>query len=171
MLKLVLLSPGMAGRSHELKVERTTVGRLDDNTFQVAEPSVSGHHCELLSRGPAVLVRDLSSTNGTFVNGEKITEGTLKVSQILRLGDIEMRLESDEAGTSSKKHLDRTTVIPGGVSLSQLETGIGSGVLGTQGTGFSKKSNRVNQIFIIVGVFLGLVIIGLLLYISMTIRK
>src|SRR2546430_15775010 len=94
MVKLVLLSAGMAGRSHELKVDRTTIGRVEDNTFQIPEPSVSSHHCEVLLKGNDVLVKDLNSTNGTFINGEKITEAPLKRGQVLRLGQIELRLES-----------------------------------------------------------------------------
>ena len=91
MAKLVILSEGMTGRSHELKVDRTTIGRVEDNTFQIAEPSVSSHHCEILLRGNEVVVRDLNSTNGSFINGEKITEKALKLGQTLRLGQIEMR--------------------------------------------------------------------------------
>ena len=74
MAKLVLLSEGLTGRSYELKVDRTTVGRVDDNAFPIVEASVSSHHCELLLRGGDVIVKDLNSTNGTFINGEKITE-------------------------------------------------------------------------------------------------
>jgi hypothetical protein len=48
MAKLVILSSGMTGRSHELKVDKTTIGRVDDNTFPIAESSVSSHHCEVL---------------------------------------------------------------------------------------------------------------------------
>jgi hypothetical protein len=81
-----------------------------------------------------------------------------------------MRLETGEPSTSAKKHLDRTTVISG-VPRTQLEMITTSGVLGTKGTGFSKKSNLVNQVFIIAGVILGLVILGLLIYISASIHK
>src|SRR5207248_9663951 len=95
MVKLVLLSPGMTGRTHELKVDKTTIGRVEDNTFQIAEPSVSSHHCEILLRGPEVVVHDLNSTNGTFINGEKVSESVLKPGQVLRLGQIEMRLETE----------------------------------------------------------------------------
>ena len=56
MAKLVLLSVGMTGRTHELKAEKTTIGRLEDNTFQIAEPSVSSHHCEVILRGNEVVV-------------------------------------------------------------------------------------------------------------------
>ena len=95
MAKLVVLSAGLTGRTHELKVDKTTIGRVEDNTFQIAEPSVSSHHCEVLLRGNDVVVKDLNSTNGTFINGEKITESVLKPGQILRLGQIELRLEME----------------------------------------------------------------------------
>ena len=171
MLKLVVLSPGMTGRMQELKVDKTTIGRVEDNTFQVVEPSISSHHCEVLLRGSEVVVRDLNSTNGTYISGEKVTERTLKPGQILRLGQIEMRLETDAAGAPAKGHFDRTAVIPGGVKLTDLEQGARSGGFDTKGSGFSKKDNRVNQIFIIIGVVLGLVILALLIYIASTIKK
>ena len=171
MLKLVALSPGMAGRTHELKSDKTTIGRVEDNSFQIVEPSVSSHHCEILLRGSEVMVRDLNSTNGTYISGEKISERTLKPGQILRLGQVEMRLETDAPGAPGKMHFDRTTVIPGGVALTELEQGARGGAFGTKGSGFSKKDNRVNKIFIIIGVILGLVIGALLIYIATTIKK
>src|SRR5678815_5820934 len=101
MPKLVVLSEGLTGRSYELKVEKTTIGRLEDNSFQIAEQSVSSHHCEILLKGNDVIVKDLNSTNGTYINGEKITEKGLKPGQILRLGQIEMRLEGDGASAAA----------------------------------------------------------------------
>jgi hypothetical protein len=171
MLKLVVLSPGMTGRTQELKVEKTTIGRLEDNTFQIVEPSVSSHHCEVLLRGGEVVVRDLNATNGTYISGEKVAERTLKPGQILRLGQVEMRLDTDAAGVPARGHFDRTTVIPGGVKLTDLEQGARDGGFGTKGSGFSKKDNKVNQIFIMIGVVLGLVILALLIYIASTITK
>src|SRR5215210_7684783 len=107
MPKLVILSEGMTGRSHELKVDKTTIGRVEDNTFQIAEPSVSSHHCEVLLRGSDVVIKDLNSTNGTFINNEKVSESVLKPGQVLRLGQIEMRLET-EAATPPSKKVDQT---------------------------------------------------------------
>src|SRR5512137_3067777 len=97
MAKLVLLSTGMTGRMHELKVAKTTVGRVEDNMFQIAEPSVSSHHCEIELKGNEVVVKDLNSTNGTFINGEKVSERVLKLGEVLRLGQVEMRLEGEGA--------------------------------------------------------------------------
>jgi CheY-like chemotaxis protein len=61
--------------------------------FQIIDPSVSGRHCEILLRGNEVIVRDLNSTNGTFIQGERITEAILKPGQILRLGRVDLHLE------------------------------------------------------------------------------
>jgi hypothetical protein len=171
MLKLVVLSPGMTGRMHELKVEKTTIGRSEDNTFEIADPSVSSHHCEVLLRGSEVVVRDLNSTNGTFISGGKVTEKVLKIGQLLRLGQVEMRLEADAAGAPAKKQFDRTTVITGGVKLTELEQGAHGAGFDTKGSGFSKKDNKVNEIFIIIGVILGLVILALLIYVATMIKK
>lgn len=164
MAKLVLLSAGMTGRTHDLKADKTTIGRVEDNTFQIAEPSVSSHHCEVLLRGNDVVIKDLGSTNGTFINGEKISESPIKPGQILRLGQVEMRLETDAPPPSSKKPLDQTMVMQRGVSLTELETGARRG-FDTKGTGFAKKDNKVNKIVITVCVILGVVIVGLLLYV------
>jgi FHA domain len=165
MAKLVVLSAGMTGRTHELKADKTTIGRVEDNTFQIAEASVSSHHCEVLLQGNDVLVRDLNSTNGTYINGEKITEKVLKPNQILRLGQIEIRLETDAPPAPGKKHLEQTLVMQRGVSLNELEQGTRSGGFDTKGAGFSKKDNKVNLIFWVVAAVIGLVILILLLYV------
>src|SRR5688572_16133080 len=125
MAKLVLLSQGLTGQTHELNADKTTIGRVEDNVFPISEPSVSSHHCEVLRRGAEVLVKDLNSTNGTFINGEKISESVLKPGQILRLGQIEMRLEVEGAppAPGAKRGVDTTMIVQRGVSLSELEAG------------------------------------------------
>src|ERR1051326_3777992 len=120
MPRLVVLSEGLTGRSHELKAEKTTIGRVEDNTFQIPDPSVSSHHCEVILRGNEVVIRDLNSTNGTFINGQQITETTLKPSQILRLGQVEVRLESDTPAAAAKKQMDHTQVVPQGIKFEEL---------------------------------------------------
>ena len=153
----------MTGRTHDLKVDSTTIGRVEDNIFQIAEPSVSSHHCEILLRGSEVVVKDLNSTNGSFINGEKVTESVLKPGQILRLGQIEMRLETDAAPGPAKKPVDQTMVMQRGVSLTELEQGTRVGGFDTTSKGFSKKDNNVNKVFIIVAVIVAVVIVVLLL--------
>ena len=94
MAKLVVISKGQAGLSHELGQQWVTIGRAASNVFQIGESSVSGQHCEVLLRGTELVVRDMRSTNGTFIKGTLITEGVLRMGEILRLGEIELRLEA-----------------------------------------------------------------------------
>ena len=164
MARLVLLSEGLTGRTYELKVEKSTVGRVADNTLEIPEPSISSHHCELVLKGSEVLVKDLNSTNGTFINGEKISEGVLKSGNILRLGLVDMRLETGDAGSvASKKPLDQTRAIPQGVKLDELE---GTRPVSFEGKkGFEKKSNKGTKIFIGAVVVVGVFLVGLLIYI------
>ena len=97
MAKLVIQNQGMTGRTCELHTDRTTIGRVEDNTFHIADPSVSSHHCEIQLRGSDIVIRDLNSTNGSFINGNKIEESVLKPGQILRLGQVELKLEVEGA--------------------------------------------------------------------------
>jgi len=162
MSKLVLLSQGLTGRTLELKVDKTTIGRVEDNTFPLTEPSVSSHHCEVLLRGSEVVVKDLNSTNGTFINGDKITEAVLKPGQILRLGQIEMRLEAEGGAPAAKKPVDSTMVIQRGVSLTELETGARGG-FDSANKGFAKKDNKANRMFLIGAIVIGVIIVALIL--------
>ena len=74
MARLVVLSEGFTGKSYELKVEQTTVGRVEDNSFCIPDGSLSSHHAEVLLKGDDIAVRDLDSTNGSFIGpiGQKI---------------------------------------------------------------------------------------------------
>lgn len=184
MAKLVILNQGMTGRTFDLNVERTTVGRVEDNTFQIGDASVSSHHAEVILQGPEILIKDLNSTNGSFINGEKISEAILKPGQILRLGQVELKIDDGlpvsapapapapssaapapaPAPASSKKQVEGTMVIPRGVSLNDLEqSGVRPAGFDTNAS-FSKKSNKTNKYFLIGGIVVGVIILGLIVY-------
>ena len=177
MAKLVILNQGMTGRTFDLNVDRTTVGRVEENTFQIADASVSSRHAEILLQGSEILIRDLNSTNGTFINGEKISEAVLKSGQTLRFGQVELKIDDGQPLTAAapapipvsaplpvKAPVDSTMVIPRGVSLNALEqSGVRSSGFDTNAA-FSKKSNKTNKYFLIIGILVGLVIIGLIIF-------
>jgi CheY-like chemotaxis protein len=114
MPKLVVTNKTLTVMAHELGDKWVTIGRHDGNTFQIVEQSISGRHCEVRLRGEELVVRDLLSSNGTFVDDTKIIEGVLQPGQTLRLGDVEMKLEASVpteasgAGFNSKMLLTAT---------------------------------------------------------------
>jgi hypothetical protein len=117
-----------------------------------------------LLRGADVVIRDLNSTNGTFINGNQVTgEAPLKPGQILRLGQVEMRLEdasAKPAASSPKKLPDQTMIIPQGVKLGQEP----STTVSFEKSAFSKKSNTGTKIFIGVIVVIAIVVVVLILH-------
>ena len=181
MAKLVILNQGMTGRTFELNVERNTVGRVEDNTFQIADASVSSHHAEILLHGNDIVVKDLNSTNGTYLNNEKVTEIVLKPGQTLRFGQVELKIDDGKPVTAPpppagaapasaapssvpKRPVDSTTlVIPRGVSLSDLEQGGNRPPGFDTNTVFSKKKNKINTYFLIGGIAVGLIIVVLII--------
>jgi hypothetical protein len=67
-----------------------TVGRRPGNSLQIGEASVSGRHAELVLEGTSVRVRDLGSTNGTKVEGQRVTEAELAHGARVTFGHVEM---------------------------------------------------------------------------------
>jgi predicted component of type VI protein secretion system len=87
MPKLVLLFEGRVLK--ETAVSHTaavTVGRLPDNTIVIDNSAVSSHHIRIAREGPQFVVEDLESTNGTFVNGDKITKRALRHGDTILVG-------------------------------------------------------------------------------------
>jgi sigma-B regulation protein RsbU (phosphoserine phosphatase) len=73
-----------------LEAESTSVGRSAGNDIVLPEPFASRHHALLLRDGAIYQVVDLSSTHGTFVNGERIDErAVLRGGDVLQLGSLQ----------------------------------------------------------------------------------
>jgi len=67
----------------------TTIGRNSDNIIQVLDPSVSGSHAQILYADGQFYLKDLQSTNGTSVNGARISEVILKHGDKVSFGNVE----------------------------------------------------------------------------------
>src|SRR5216684_564597 len=91
--RLQLVSGAMPGRVFELTQDRVNVGRDDDNLICLDHITVSLHHAILIRVGTHYKVRDLISTNGTSVNGERITGAELRHGDLVSFGEVEMRYE------------------------------------------------------------------------------
>lgn len=69
-----------------------TIGRSAGAEFVLAAPLVSRLHCQLSATDRALQVKDLDSTNGTFVNGRRITFAKLLEGDRLKVGRVELRI-------------------------------------------------------------------------------
>jgi hypothetical protein len=102
MPRLIIKSEGdeLAVESFNLKLGVNKLGRTLDNDIRINHPGISTSHCEIRWLNDEVIVRDLNSTNGTFVNGQRIAESHLAPGQVLRVGDVEMFLDTAQAAIS-----------------------------------------------------------------------
>ncbi|MCY2960453.1 MAG: FHA domain-containing protein [Planctomycetota bacterium] len=74
-----------------------TVGRKPGNTLQILDNSVSGKHAELVVDPEGVLLRDLGSTNGTRIGGDRVLEKRLADGAVVVFGNIELVFRDAEA--------------------------------------------------------------------------
>lgn len=78
----------------QLKPGLNRIGRGEDNDFVINHQSVSTHHCELTVTDAGVLLRDLGSTNGTFVERVPVTEIQLHTGHHVQFGSVGLVFES-----------------------------------------------------------------------------
>ena len=95
-LLVVLSSPALkTDFERTLDSAPVTLGRAPDNDFNLdADEFASGHHARIEPRRDGVWVEDLGSTNGTFVNGQKLTRPRkLAPGDVVRVGETDLRFE------------------------------------------------------------------------------
>lgn len=97
MAKLLIKTEGLAERALVLRLGVNHVGRDPDCEHCIEHDTISSRHCELSLTDDGVYVRDCNSTNGTFINDGPVMEAWLEVGQRLRLGDVELLVESTDA--------------------------------------------------------------------------
>ncbi len=85
--QLTYLSGANKGLTVEFSQKAVFIGRDADNDLVIDESHVSGDHAKLISRDEQVFVEDLGSTNGTFVNGKRVSSPVvLNTGDTVQLG-------------------------------------------------------------------------------------
>lgn len=92
------------GREITIAVPRFIIGRGDTAHLRPASDLVSREHCEILVGDGRVVINDLKSRNGSFVNGKQLTESHVaKSGDSLRIGRLQFEMVIDPAKASAKK--------------------------------------------------------------------
>lgn len=69
-----------------------TIGRRNTNDLIISDKAVSGNHCELTFADGKVYIEDMNSTNGTFIDGERISRKELKSGDVIILGKMSFKV-------------------------------------------------------------------------------
>src|SRR4051812_49617171 len=94
--QLVVVGGGRSGGPGPLTLGSglITVGRQEDCQLRINSSQVSRKHCQLFERKGLLLVKDLGSSNGTFVNGKKVQDQkVLQPGDELTVGQVKFRVE------------------------------------------------------------------------------
>lgn len=97
MAKLLVKTEGIENPILELRLGVNRLGRSPEHHLHVDHPTISALHCELVLSGEGLLVRDCNSTNGTYVNGQRVMEAALHTGETFQLGNVELFVERAEA--------------------------------------------------------------------------
>ena len=89
----VLGEKGEVVHSCEFVKEKIVLGRILSADLRIDDPRVSRIHALLEVRGENILLTDLASSHGTFVNGSKVVEHKLKFGDSIKLGYIQVKVE------------------------------------------------------------------------------
>ena len=96
------MSAGWEGRRFCLRPGRQTIGRGDNNDIVIGDLSVSSTHAWLMNQQGHYVVMNTLSTNGTFVNHQRVHEHVIKHGDLLRFGQIEFVFLTREPGKPSR---------------------------------------------------------------------
>lgn len=84
-----------------------TIGRAGNADFVVEETLVSRVHCRLVATSEGELhLEDLSSTNGTFVNDQRVSQAALAAGDRVRLGQLDLTVERIDEGEDQEATRD-----------------------------------------------------------------
>ncbi|MEM9398758.1 MAG: FHA domain-containing protein [Verrucomicrobiota bacterium] len=116
MPRLILQTHEFAGQTFELNDPKISIGRTPDNQIDIADASISSYHGELRLEGGDYKLVDFNSTNGTRINDERISEAILRNNDIVMLGNVMIRYESENVLSAPPAPEQQTASPPVGVA-------------------------------------------------------
>ncbi len=110
MAKLVLSFNGDVVKDYELDKEILTIGRKPENDIHIDNLAVSGHHAKILTILNDSFIEDIGSTNGTFINGNKIVKHALQNGESIVIGQHELKYDNANAD-DEENDFEKTMII------------------------------------------------------------
>jgi predicted component of type VI protein secretion system len=103
-VRLKILQGSNAGKEVKIPTPKCLIGRSDECHLKPQSDAISRKHCVIITTDTEVVVRDLNSRNGTFVNGERVGEESVLLSgDQLRVGPLEFEMLIEHTASKAKR--------------------------------------------------------------------
>jgi len=102
MIRLLLTFNEQVIKEYPFVKAGITIGRQEDNTIPIDNLAVSGHHARIDLAGSDYILTDLQSTNGTFVNNQKVVSHKLSHGDMILIGKHVIFFMTSEKGSASE---------------------------------------------------------------------
>ena len=122
MPKMIVSIDEVVIKEVQLTKDKTTLGRRPYNDIVIDNLAVSGEHAVLQMTGSDVVLEDLNSTNGTYVNGKAVKKQPLQNGDAIEIGKYKIKFVGDQAA----EDFDKTMVVkarPAGVPVASSPAG------------------------------------------------
>ncbi|MBN1283728.1 MAG: FHA domain-containing protein [Proteobacteria bacterium] len=93
MSRIIIINGDNAGATYPIK-GTISLGRAESNTIAIRDAKVSRQHAQVQQQGKECVIVDLNSSNGTYVNNERIEEHVLSDGDEVRIGDCIMQFQA-----------------------------------------------------------------------------
>ncbi len=103
-VRMKILQGSNVGKDVKVPAPKCLIGRGDDCQLRPQSEAISRHHCVIITSENEVIVRDLKSRNGTFVNDERVAdEAVLLSGDVLRVGPLQFELQIAQSVAKPKR--------------------------------------------------------------------
>lgn len=121
--RLVAIHGPLSGQTICLDEPVISIGRQLSNDIILDDPHVSRNHCLIRSEGEQYMIEDLNSANGTYVNGERVTESPLKEGSIINVGNSLFRFHVQTPDELLALSRDRIASVRSSSRLDEIRLG------------------------------------------------
>ena len=140
MPKMIVSIDEVVIKEVQLTKDRTTLGRRPYNDIVIDNLAISGEHAAITMNGSEVVLEDLNSTNGTYVNGRAVKKQQLQNGDGIEIGKYKIRFVSEVASDAFDKtqvFKARPTVQASPASFAPTDLGGGGPMHLAEGAGSS----------------------------------
>jgi general secretion pathway protein A len=108
--KLVIRTGSKIQGEYAIRKKRVNIGRHRNNDLRIDDPLISRQHAQILQQGRTIYLRDLNSTNGTFVNNKRVDIAALEEGTLIKIGNcyltfLRKKKEVDEEESSENRNV------------------------------------------------------------------